>query len=113
MSESQANPSDSSQKPVQKKRDGDYPVSESYKVLEGYDIYRSEKLIVALVVVQSEFGRDIRLYRWQKRKDAWKVDLCRMSVALWQWDNITSRAKELMEKYEIGKRGGRPRQSEE
>ena len=61
--------------PRQKKREGDYPVSESYKMLEGFDIYRSEKLIVALVVVESNFGRDIRLYRWQKRNDAWKVDL--------------------------------------
>jgi len=108
LSESQPAPSDSSQRPVQKKREGDYPVSESFKVLEGYDIYRSDKLIVALVVVESEFGRDMRLYRWQKRNDAWKVDLCRMSVASWQWENLASKAKELMEKHEIGKKGRRP-----
>jgi hypothetical protein len=92
------------EKPQQKKREGNYPVSESFQVLEGYDIYRSEKLIVALVVVQSDFGRDLRLYRWQKRNDAWKVDLCRMSVALWNWETLAQRAKELIEKYEIGKR---------
>lgn len=86
------------------KKQGDYPVSESYKVLEGYDIYRSPQLIVALVVVESGFGRDIRMYRWQKRGDAWKVDLCRMSVASWQWDTISAKAKELKEKYEIGKK---------
>src|SRR5579884_4016222 len=28
-----------------------YPVSEQYKVLDGYDIYRSENLIIAIVVV--------------------------------------------------------------
>jgi len=89
----------------QQKRAGDFPVSESYKVLEGYDIYRSEKLIVALVVVESSFGRDIRLYRWQKRNDSWKVDLCRMSVALWNWDSIGPKAIELMKKYEIAKKG--------
>ncbi|MFI5422045.1 MAG: hypothetical protein ACHQ1H_13855, partial [Nitrososphaerales archaeon] len=45
---------------------------------------------------------DLRLYRWQKRNDAWKVDLCRMSVANWKWDAISQKAKELIEKYEIG-----------
>ena len=83
-----------------------YPVSESYKLLDGYDVYRSEKLIVALVVVESPFGRDLRLYRWQKRGDAWKVDLCRMSVALWNWDVISSKAKEFISKYEIGRKKG-------
>ena len=107
MSESHADSGEASQRPVPKKREGDYPVSESFKVLEGYDISRSEKFIVALVAVQSEFGRDIRLYRWMKRKDAWKVDLCRMSVASWQWDTLASKVKEMTEKYEIGKRRGK------
>jgi hypothetical protein len=79
----------------------DYPVSESFKVLEGYDVYRSSRLIVALVAVESDSGRDLRMYRWQKRGDAWKVDLCRMSVANWQWDTISAKARELLEKYEI------------
>ena len=108
MSVPDNNPPEPVQRPVQKKREGDYPVSESFKVLEGYDIYRSDKLIVALVVVESEFGRDIRLYRWQKRNDAWKVDLCRMSVASWKWDILALKAKELMEKHEIGTKNKRP-----
>jgi hypothetical protein len=105
MSEPQSNSGDPSQRPALKKREGDYPVSESFKVLEGYDIYRSNKLIVALVVVDSEFGRDMRLYRWQKRNEVWKVDLCRMSVASWQWDAVASKAKEMVDKYEIGRKG--------
>jgi hypothetical protein len=83
---------------------GDYPVSQSFKVLGGYDIYRSAKLIVALVAVDSEFGKDLRMYRWQKRGEAWKVDLCRMSVASWEWDEVSQKAKELIEKYGLGKR---------
>ncbi|MDG6904688.1 MAG: hypothetical protein JRN20_02755 [Nitrososphaerota archaeon] len=83
---------------------GDYPVSASFRVLEGYDVYRSPRLIVALVVVDSDFGRDLRLYRWQKRNDVWKVDLCRMSVASWDWETLYRRARELIQKYEIGKR---------
>ena len=85
----------------QPKQQGDYPVSESFKVLEGYDIYRSAKLIVALVVVESDFGKDLRMYRWQKRNEAWKVDLCRMSVAGWKWDEISAKAKELIEKHGV------------
>jgi|GEM_PF-527412 hypothetical protein len=78
-----------------------YPVSESFKVLEGYDIYRSDELIIALVVVESDFGRDLRLYRWQKRKESWKVDLCRMSVLRWNWNAISSKVSELIDKYEL------------
>lgn len=81
--------------------DREYPVSEQYKVLEGYDIYRSENLIIALVAVESKGTRDLRLYRWQKRKGEWKVDLCRMSVARWQWNTVAEKAKELAEKYNI------------
>lgn len=73
-------------------------------MLEGYDIYRSQKLIVALVVVESDFGKDLRMYRWQKRGDLWKVDFCRMSVASWNWDSISSKAKELIGKYGVGKK---------
>jgi hypothetical protein len=78
-----------------------YPVSATYKVLDGYDIYRSDNLIVALVVVESQFGRDLRLYRWMKRKDQWKVDLCRMGVKRWKWAEISTKALEFMAKYNL------------
>jgi hypothetical protein len=81
--------------------DSRYPVSDTFKVLDGYDLYRSSNLIVALVVVESQYGRDLRLYRWIKRKDHWKVDLCRMSVKRWNWTEITAKASELIEKYHL------------
>lgn len=86
-----------------------YPVSASYRVLEGFDVYRSNNLIVALVAVEGQYGRDLRLYRWAKRNDQWKVDLCRMGVSRWNWDALSAKAKEFMAKYQI--RG--PGQSEE
>ena len=88
-----------------------YPVSQSYTVLDGYDIYRSSNLIMALVVVQGQFGKDLRLYRWMKRKDEWKVDLCRMGVGRWKWDEIAAKACEFIEKY--GLKGSQPPSSEE
>lgn len=94
------------------KRNPDYPVSEQFKVLEGYDIYRSNRLIVALVVVDGNFGRDLRMYRWQLRNDAWKVDLCRMSVADWKWEEISTKARDLIQKYEIKRKGNRSESTE-
>jgi hypothetical protein len=82
-----------------------YPVSAQFKVLEGYDVYRSDRLIVALVVVDGSFGRDLRMYRWQLRNNIWKVDLCRMSVASWKWEEIASKAKDLIQRYEIKRKG--------
>jgi hypothetical protein len=81
----------------------DYPVSETFKVLEGYDIYRSENLIIALVVVEANNRKDLRLYRWQKRKDQWKVDLCRMSVARWNWSMISEKAQDFISRHSLKK----------
>jgi hypothetical protein len=78
-----------------------YPVSQTFTVLDGHDIYRSSNLIVALVVVQSQFGKDLRLYRWMKRSDQWKVDLCRMGVGKWKWNEIAAKANEFIEKYSL------------
>jgi hypothetical protein len=40
-----------------------YPVSDFYEVLDGFDIYRGDDLIIAIVAVKSKQGKDIRLYR--------------------------------------------------
>ncbi len=85
--------------------DPNYPVSEQYKVLEGYDLYRGSNLIIALVAVESKFGKDLRLYRWQMRKGAWKVDLARMSVKRWDWEKIAAKAREMKEKHGIKDQG--------
>ena len=95
MSEPTPSSSSSSSSPSSPK----YPVSATYKVLDGYDIYRSNNLIVALVVVESQFGKDMRLYRWMMRNGVWKVDLCRMGVKKWKWNEIAAKAAEFTEKY--------------
>lgn len=90
-----------------------YPVSETFKVVEGYDIYRSDNLIIAMVVVESDRGKDLRLYRWMKRKDQWKVDLCRMSVARWKWPEIAEVASGFVKKHGLQKERIRPVSSNE
>ena len=79
-----------------------YPVSDTLQVLEGFDVYRSSKLIIAFVAVQSDYGKQLRLYRWQNRNDSWKVDLCRMSVHRWNWSEISGKVGSLCAKYSIG-----------
>jgi len=79
----------------------DYPVSDIFKVLEGFDILRTDNLIVAVVAVESNRGRDVRLYRWQKRGEEWKVDLCRMSISKWNFTDIYNIVSEFKQKYNV------------
>ena len=79
-----------------------YPGSDFFQGLDRFDVYRSSKLIVAFGVVQSDYGKQLRLYRWQNRSGSWKVDLCRMSVDRWNWSEISGKISSLCVKYSIG-----------
>jgi len=76
-----------------------YPVSDFYEVLDGYDIYRGDDIIVAIIAVKSKKGKDVRLYRWHKKNGDWKVDLCRMSVEKWNMTDIYNIISEFKQKY--------------
>ena len=76
-----------------------YPVSDFYEVLDGFDIYRGDDLIIAIVAVKSKQGKDVRLYRWHKKDGEWKVDLCRMSVEKWNMTDIYNVISEFRQKY--------------
>ena len=78
-----------------------YPISDSFKVLEGFDILRTDKLIIAIVAVEFDQKKDVRLYRWQKRGEYWKVDLCRMSISKWNFTDIYNAVSEFKQKYRI------------
>ncbi len=83
----------------------DYPVK-SYegfeqKVIDGYTIYKSNKRWIALVVVETSNGKELRLYSWELRKNEWKVSLASQNVGFWDWDSIVSKVKEFKAKYGI------------
>jgi hypothetical protein len=79
-----------------------YPLGEYYKVLEGFDIHKSNKMWEAVVVVEDQQGkRHLRLYKWIMRGDRWKVDLARFSVEYWDLDSLTQKMRELKTKYQI------------
>ena len=86
----------------------DYPIRENgfLKQLGGFDVYRSPRLIMAIVAVETEQGkRDIRFYRWQLRKgtqsgeESWKVDLARFSVSRFDFRDIAEKVVLLKEKF--------------
>ena len=71
------------------------------KVLDGHTIYKSSKRWVALVVVEANNKKELRLYSWEFRKDTWKVALASQNVGFWNWDELLSKVKELKQKSNI------------
>ena len=89
-----------------------YPVSERFKVLDCYDVYKSNNIWIALLVVDADSRKAIRLYRWEKRRkkkegqeddgqeeEVWKVGLCRMNVSQWDWQELSGKIGEVKSKY--------------
>jgi len=87
----------------------DYPFKQDgfFKCLGGFDLYRSAKVISAIVVVESQGGaRDLRWYRWIQRtgKDGqpvMKVDLARFSVRRLNFKDLAEKVQKLREKFNI------------
>ncbi|MEM2856753.1 MAG: hypothetical protein QW416_06605 [Candidatus Nitrosocaldaceae archaeon] len=71
------------------------------KVIEGYTIYKSNKRWVALVVVETSYKKELRLYAWELKNDTWKVSLASQNVSFWNWDSIYQKIKELKSKYNL------------
>lgn len=71
------------------------------KVLDGYTIYKSNKRWVALVVVETSYKKELRLYSWELRDDKWKVSLASQNVGFWDWDLLYQKVREFKAKYEI------------
>lgn len=71
------------------------------KVIDGYTIYKSARRWIALVVVETTNKKELRLYAWEFRKDAWKVALASQSVGFWKWDELTAKVNEFKQKYSI------------
>jgi hypothetical protein len=71
------------------------------KALDGHTIYKSSKRWIALVVVETSSKKELRLYAWEFRKDAWKVALASQNVGYWKWDELVSKVKAFKENYGI------------
>ena len=49
-----------------------YPVHEVIKVLQGVDIYKSEKWWKAVLLTESYGKRQVTIYQWVKKDEKWK-----------------------------------------
>lgn len=65
------------------------------RVLGGVTLSRSRSRWVALVVVQTPYGRRLKFYVWVRRGDGWKVDLANVDVTRWDWARIADTARRL------------------
>ncbi len=73
------------------------------KALDGHDIYKSATRWIALVVVETERRKELRLYAWRKRGEEWKVDLASLNVGFWDLKTVSEKAEELKHKFSIEK----------
>jgi hypothetical protein len=48
------------------------PISDFYKVVDSITIFKSQKWWEAIVIFEAYGKRQIGMYLWQKRADAWK-----------------------------------------
>jgi hypothetical protein len=48
------------------------PISEFYKVIDYFTMFKSQKWWEAIVVFEAFGKRSIGLYLWEKRNEAWK-----------------------------------------
>ena len=88
----------------------DYPIKDydnlKQKVVDGFDIYRTGKRWIAIVVIERTNPNGskyylLKLYRWINKKGEWKVDLANMNIGYWDINKIVDKITEFKQKYNI------------
>ena len=87
-----------------------YPASTTYEILDGFDIHRTSKQIIAIVVIHDTKKKrnDIRFYRWFFNKyGEWKIPSIGISVidhsGIFTPD-VINRISKLKEKHNVSER---------
>ena len=87
-----------------------YPASTTYEILDGFDIHRTSKQIIAIVVIHDTKKKrnDIRFYRWFFNKyGEWKIPSMGISVidhsGIFTPD-VINRISKLKEKHNVSER---------
>ena len=87
-----------------------YPASTTYEILDGFDIHRTSKQIIAIVVIHDTKKKrnDIRFYRWFFNKyGEWKIPSIGISVidhsGIFTPD-VINRISKLKEKYNVSEK---------
>lgn len=75
-----------------------YPVHEVIKVIEGIDIYKSNKWWKAALLTESYGRRQVTIYQWIMKDDKWKRKQ-KMSIASKdEWAKIVTACADLVAK---------------
>lgn len=69
------------------------------KVVDGFTIYKSQRKWHAIVVIETNYGIQVKLYSWIKRKEEWRVDLANINIGFWDWKSISNKLSKLKCKY--------------
>ena len=86
-----------------------YPASTTYEILDGFDIHRTSKQIIAIVVIHDTKKKrnDIRFYRWFNKYGEWKIPSMGISVldhpGIFTPD-VINRISKLKEKHNVSER---------
>lgn len=77
-----------------------YPVSDFFEVIEGVDIYRTEKWWKAVITVKSKYGVKTACYQWIKdpKTGKWKRKQKMGAKDMAELDKIYAAFKKLLEK---------------
>ncbi len=73
------------------------------KVVEGVTIYKSKRRWIALVVVETPFGRQLKLYAWVFKSGEWKVDLANLNIGYWDFKRFAAFAEQLCERHGVNR----------
>jgi hypothetical protein len=83
----------------------DFPIK-SYenfpqKPIDGFTLYKSRRRWVAVVVLETPYGKTIKLYEWVNRRGEWKVGLANINLSYWDVDLFARKVNELLHRYAL------------
>jgi len=78
-----------------------YPLGEHYRIIKAHDIVRTPNTIMAILLVEGQYERDIRFYRWRRKPSGWKVDLARFSVKSWNLEAAARTIEKWRRDYDV------------
>lgn len=75
-----------------------FPVHEVIKVIEGVNIYRTEKWWKAALLTESYGKRQVTVYQWLKRDEKWKRRQKMSITSKEEWGKIVEACADLVAK---------------
>ncbi len=86
------------------------PVAALYELLDSRVYVRTQKKLITLCALQSQYGKELKLYQWEWKGDqkGWKVGLANLRVEGLNLERIARDARTMAEKHGIALRWEAP-----